>query len=142
MGGAPSGCGMDWSSESTVLPVGSVVRFPAVQHNALTGPHVSGAPLPRERVDAVIVGSGASGGWAAKRLGEAGLRVVVLEAGRARTDDDNREHIPAHTLTYRGRSKAPLAKTRPRQAESYACDEWNADWHVNDLTEPYTDDPS
>lgn len=30
--------------------------------------------------DAVIVGSGASGGWVAKQLTEAGLRVAVLEA--------------------------------------------------------------
>ena len=32
--------------------------------------------------DAIVVGSGATGGWAAKRLSEAGLEVAVLEAGR------------------------------------------------------------
>ena len=63
--------------------------------------------------DAVIVGSGASGGWAAKRLAEAGLNVALVEAGRARTDADNREHIPAHALTWRGRTKAPLEKAPP-----------------------------
>ena len=32
--------------------------------------------------DAIVVGSGATGGWAAKRLSEAGLNVALLEAGR------------------------------------------------------------
>jgi choline dehydrogenase-like flavoprotein len=31
--------------------------------------------------------------------------------------------------------------TRPQQAASYACAEWNADWYVNDLEEPYTTPP-
>jgi choline dehydrogenase-like flavoprotein len=88
--------------------------------------------------DAIIVGSGASGGWAAKRLAEAGLQVALVEAGRARTDQDNREHVPAHALKWRGRSKAPLGAVRPQQSRSYACDEWNADWYVSDLAEPYT----
>jgi choline dehydrogenase-like flavoprotein len=35
-----------------------------------------------EPFDVVVVGSGASGGWVAKQLTEAGLRVAVLEAGR------------------------------------------------------------
>ena len=34
--------------------------------------------------DAIVVGSGAAGGWAAKELTEAGLRVLLLEAGPAR----------------------------------------------------------
>ena len=39
--------------------------------------------MARQRIyDAIIVGSGASGGWVAKQLTEAGLRVAVLEAGR------------------------------------------------------------
>ena len=34
-------------------------------------------------VDVIVVGSGASGGWAAKRLCEAGVKVALLDAGRA-----------------------------------------------------------
>jgi len=89
--------------------------------------------------DVVVVGSGASGGWAAKRLAEAGLRVAVLEAGRSLTDADYREHVPAFELPYRATSKAPLARERPVQSQSYAVREWNSSWFVNDLDEPYVD---
>ena len=37
--------------------------------------------------DAIVVGSGISGGWAAKELTEKGLKVLMLERGR------NIEHI-------------------------------------------------
>lgn len=90
--------------------------------------------------DVVIVGSGASGGWAAKRLTEAGLRVAVLEAGRALSDADYKEHVSAYQLPYRGRTKAPLESAQPIQSKSYAVDEWNADWYVNDNEEPYVDE--
>lgn len=38
---------------------------------------------PAERYDAIVVGSGAAGGWAAKELTERGARVLLLEAGPA-----------------------------------------------------------
>jgi len=88
--------------------------------------------------DVVIVGAGASGGWAAKRLTEAGLRVALVDAGRPPTVADNREHRPEFELRYRGRATAIVRRTRPRQSECYACTEHNYDWFVNDLEEPYT----
>ncbi len=40
-------------------------------------------PAGRSRVyDAIVVGSGISGGWAAKELTEKGLDVLLLERGR------------------------------------------------------------
>jgi choline dehydrogenase-like flavoprotein len=94
-----------------------------------------------ESFDAIVIGSGATGGWVAKRLTEAGVRVVMLEAGRPAGDADYREHVPASSMPYRGLSKAPLARSRPRQSESYACDEWNAGFYADDRAEPYTTPP-
>ena len=37
--------------------------------------------------DAIVIGSGISGGWAAKELTEKGLKVIMLERGR------NIEHV-------------------------------------------------
>ncbi|MFL6280696.1 MAG: GMC oxidoreductase [Vicinamibacterales bacterium] len=91
-----------------------------------------------ERFDAIVVGSGASGGWAAKRLCEAGLKVAVVDAGRRHTTGDFREHKPDFELKYRNRAQEVIRRTRPRQSECYACTEHNYDWFANDLEEPYT----
>jgi choline dehydrogenase-like flavoprotein len=87
--------------------------------------------------DVIVVGSGASGGWACKRLAEAGLKVALLEAGKPQSDANFTEHKPAFELKYRDRAKEILRKTRPIQSR-FACSEYNADWFVNDLDEPYT----
>ena len=90
------------------------------------------------RFDVIVVGSGASGGWAAKRLSEAGIKVALLEAGKPQGDADFTEHVAAYDLTYRNRASDWIRRTRPTQRDCYACREWNYKWFVNDLEEPYT----
>jgi choline dehydrogenase-like flavoprotein len=90
------------------------------------------------RFDVIVVGSGASGGWAAKRLSEAGIKVALLEAGKPQGSDDFKEHIPAYDLPYRDRASELIRRTRPKQRDCYACREWNYKWFVNDHEEPYT----
>jgi choline dehydrogenase-like flavoprotein len=92
---------------------------------------------PREPFDAIVVGSGATGGWAAKRLTEAGWRIALLEAGPKITPKDYTEHVQTWQLPYLGQSPM-LRKERPIQSLCYACRESNHKWFVNDLENPYT----
>ncbi len=95
------------------------------------------------RYDVIVVGSGASGGWAAKELSESGLRVAILDCGRALKDSDYTEHLRPFDLKYRNiRFREPVAgvirETRPIQGQCYACTEYNYQWFANDHDEPYT----
>ena len=94
--------------------------------------------MQTSRFDVIVVGSGASGGWAAKRLSEAGIKVALLEAGKPQGDAEFTEHVPEYDLKYRDRANDWMRRTRPRQRDCYACREWNYKWFVNDLEEPYT----
>jgi choline dehydrogenase-like flavoprotein len=92
----------------------------------------------RSAYDVIVVGSGASGGWAAKRLAEAGVDVALLDAGRILKESDYREHVPASSLKYRNKAPEIIRRTRPVQGTLGSCNEWNYDWFRNDLEEPYT----
>src|SRR5579872_1845954 len=96
-----------------------------------------GQDVLQQTYDAVVVGSGATGGWAAKRLSEAGLKVALLEAGRAVTPREFTEHVPLYQLKYRNHSPE-MTRTRPIQRQCYACMEYNYEWFVNDLENPYS----
>src|SRR6185437_10251107 len=93
-----------------------------------------------ETYDAIVVGSGATGGWAAKRLSEAGLKVALVEAGRNISPKEFTEHMPPFHLKYRNMSLEWL-KSRPIQRQCYACMEYNYDWFVDDLQNPYSTPP-
>lgn len=86
--------------------------------------------------DAIVVGSGATGGWAAKQLTEAGLKVAMLEAGPKITPKDFTEHMKSWQMPYLGMSPKIL-KDRPIQGQVYACRESNYQWFVNDIENPY-----
>jgi choline dehydrogenase-like flavoprotein len=91
-----------------------------------------------KRFEVLVIGSGASGGWVAKQLAEAGVQVALLDAGRAHTAKDHREHMRPFDLKYRDRANELMRRTRPRQKDCYACTEYNYDWFANDLEEPYS----
>src|SRR5712692_704394 len=86
--------------------------------------------------DVIVVGSGASGGWACKRLSEAGLKVALVDAGRPQSDSNFTEHEPDFKYKYRNRAWNLYTRTRPVQAGS--CHESTLSWVANDLEEPYT----
>jgi choline dehydrogenase-like flavoprotein len=87
--------------------------------------------------DAVVVGSGATGGWAAKQLTEAGMRVALLDAGHKVTPAEFSEHVQPYELAYRGRSPQ-MRRDRPIQSRLYACRESNYHWFANEVENPYT----
>ncbi len=96
----------------------------------------------RQEYDAIVVGSGMSGGWAAKELTELGARVLVLEAGPMIVPErDYAEHLPTYEMPYRGwNDRRALAAEQPVQRECYACDEVARKFFVNDIENPYTTD--
>lgn len=87
--------------------------------------------------DAIVVGSGATGGWAAKKLTESGMRVALLEAGSKVTPADFTEHKMPWQMPYLGMSPK-IVRDRPIQGLCYACTEYNYKWFANDVENPYT----
>lgn len=94
----------------------------------------------RKIYDAIVVGSGATGGWAAKVLTEKGLNVLVLEAGRQlNPDKDFREHTFSYELKYRGLGpRTTYAPRQPIQSRCYAANEYGHHLFVDDIDNPYT----
>ena len=97
-------------------------------------------PSKRKVYDAIVVGSGATGGWAAKVLTEKGMTVLVLEAGRQLDErKDFREHTFPYELKYRGLvGGAKYAPRQPIQSKCYAANEYGHHLFVDDVDNPYT----
>ena len=87
--------------------------------------------------DAIVVGSGAAGGWAAKELTESGLTVLLLEAGRTlRPDVDFAEPAPPER-----RIVTRIIHGLRRQPIQMRCPAYNARtrrFFVDDRENPYT----
>ena len=88
--------------------------------------------------DAIVVGSGITGGWAAKELTERGLRTLVLEAGGPIDPNvDFAEHVQPWQMHFRGYGdRKALARHQPIQRRCYACDEVGHQFFVNDNENP------
>ncbi|MCG3170544.1 MAG: Fructose dehydrogenase large subunit [Pseudomonadales bacterium] len=90
--------------------------------------------------DAIVVGSGVTGGWAAKELTEKGLKVLVLERGRAleHGKDYVTEHMPPWQIPFGGKPLRELyARDYPVQSQSFAFDETTRHFWMRDADQPY-----
>jgi choline dehydrogenase-like flavoprotein len=91
--------------------------------------------------DAIVVGSGISGGWAAKDLTEKGLKVLLLERGR------NIEHIKGYVnankedweFPHRGYVTQQMKNEHPVLKRDYVLNEKNLDFWVDEKESPYTE---
>ena len=91
--------------------------------------------------DAIVIGSGISGGWAAKELTEKGLKTIMLERGR------NVEHIKDYVnatkesweLPHRGDRTQEMIKSHPVLKRDYPLNEKNLDFWANEKDCPYTE---
>jgi choline dehydrogenase-like flavoprotein len=95
--------------------------------------------LQRTEYDAIVVGSGMSGGWAAKELTEKGLRTLVLERGRNLEHGDYpTEHVPPWEFPLRERRLTPAqAPDHPIQAGSPGFREATKAFYIEDRKSPY-----
>lgn len=88
--------------------------------------------------DAIVVGTGISGGWAAKELCEKGLKTLVLERGRDVKHIVDYEDMKAPwELPHRGRKTQEDIRRSPIQSGVYNFHETSKNFFVNDHDQPY-----
>jgi choline dehydrogenase-like flavoprotein len=91
--------------------------------------------------DAIVVGTGASGGWAAKELSEKGLKTLVLERGRMvehikdyPTMNDDHWDYPAGDIKTR-----KIRERQPKQNRTGQVREHSKHFFVDDIDNPYNE---
>ena len=101
--------------------------------------HINSGGKDSHTYDAIVIGSGISGGWAAKELCEQGLRTLVLERGR------NVEHIkdyPTYNIDpwqfpHRGRMPKEALDKNPLISKAAGYAEDTAHFFIQDTDHPY-----
>ena len=103
--------------------------------------HLNTKAQAQQTFDAIVIGSGISGGWAAKELTEKGLKVMMLERGKPL------EHIKDYTTAsldpwefpHRGRTTDEQKKKYPVIHRGWAAAEAVMDSWTNEEDCPYTE---
>src|SRR3990167_8118930 len=107
--------------------------------------NINGKWQQENTYDAIVVGSGITGGWAAKELTEKGLKTLVLERGRMVR---HLEDYPT-AATHPWETKYPRGKLPPEELKAhypvqvrtgYALTEFTQHFFVRDDENPYTED--
>src|SRR5687767_1337237 len=92
--------------------------------------------------DAIVIGSGISGGWAAKELCEKGLKTLMLERGRNVRHVTDYVHANSHPweIPHRGANPRTLQRAYPMMRRTGGLWEANAEFWANEKDCPYSED--
>lgn len=97
--------------------------------------------MPENVFDAIVVGSGISGGWAAKELTEKGLKVIMLERGR--DVKHIKDYVNANKnpwdFPHRGGKTQEMIANYPVIDRDYTLTEVNLDFWANEKDCPYVE---
>lgn len=95
----------------------------------------------KEHFDAIVIGTGISGGWAAKELCENGLKTLVLERGRmVKHGDYPTMHDDPWDMELRGATTVEDKKRQEKQSRTgYTTAAESKHWFVDDLKHPYNE---
>lgn len=101
--------------------------------------HINSGGVAKNSFDAIVIGSGISGGWAAKELCEKGLKTLVLERGK---DVVHLKDYPTATknpwdFEHRGNMPRAVETENPVIARCYAFSEATDHFFVKDKQHPY-----
>ena len=91
--------------------------------------------------DAIVIGSGISGGWAAKELTEKGLKTIMLERGMniVHIKDYTEANKEAWDYPHRGERTQEMIRNYPNLKRDYPLNERNLSWWCSDQDSPYTE---
>jgi len=92
--------------------------------------------------DAIVVGTGISGGWAAKELCEKGFKTLVLERGRMVKHVADYPTMNDDPWDYKFKGQVPReeAKRQKKQARTgYTVNQASKHWFVDDIKHPYNE---
>lgn len=101
--------------------------------------HINTKGTDASRYDAIVIGSGISGGWAAKELCEKGLKTLVLERGRdvKHIKDYPTANLSRWELPHRGSITNETRKQNPLISKAAGYSEDTQHFFVKDADHPY-----
>ncbi len=96
--------------------------------------------LNKNEYDAIVIGSGITGGWAAKELTEKGLKTLVLERGRnvEHIKDYPTANLPPWEFKHREYDAREIKEQYPVQSTNYAFNDSTKHFYVNDQENPFS----
>ena len=90
--------------------------------------------------DAIVVGTGISGGWAAKELSEKGFKTLVLERGRMVKHIEDYPTMNDDPWDYKFKGTREEEKRQQKQSRTgYTTNKASAHWFVDDIKHPYNE---